>query len=194
MSQQMKKVMLDLLAKHGFKEAFEQAQGGEFHLRLDNGAYMPLVIEKIAGDQVSIAHYGEQYGDLMKDPEMVFRVQGDEWQPFSFENSYTGTYQEVYVEQDGTEMYYPRLKRELTSFAATWAKNLREQGWLKDGVTASSLTHQWVLDGIVPAGGKTGPDIPEQAEGYTRSVSLPKDAHLEGDYESRNGGDVDSGE
>ena len=48
------------------------------HLHIDNSPYMALIIE--ATDQsgpcglpaISVCHYGEQNGDAMRDPEMLF--------------------------------------------------------------------------------------------------------------------------
>ncbi len=169
MSQQMKQVILELLEKHGLKDAFERAAGGEFHARFDNNGYLPLVVEKIAGDEVSVAHYGKQNGDAMRDPEMTFRLRGNAWQAATFENSYTGAYQQVYHVVQGVERFRPALQRELTSFATLWAKNIRDQGWLEDRVKVSSLTHQWILDHAHPP------------------QPLAPDEHLEQYYEDRNG-------
>jgi len=45
--------------------------------KLDSGGgFMPVVIERIGADTYSIAHYGQQNGDLMADPEMTFRGDG----------------------------------------------------------------------------------------------------------------------
>jgi hypothetical protein len=35
---------------------------------------MPLVVEKIGEQQISLCHYGEQNGDAMRDPEVGFLV------------------------------------------------------------------------------------------------------------------------
>jgi hypothetical protein len=131
------RVITQLIEQHGLSQAF---QADEFHLRLTNEPYMPLVIEKIGPGRVSVCHYGEQNGDLMKDPDMTFRIENGVWQAASFENSYIGAYQEVFVERDGKTLYYPRLKRELESSAATWANNLIGQRWLERSV-GESLTH-----------------------------------------------------
>jgi hypothetical protein len=42
---------------------------------------MPLVIEKIAPGRISVAHYYTQMGDLMADPDIVFKVENSEWVP-----------------------------------------------------------------------------------------------------------------
>src|SRR5690349_5579060 len=49
------------------------------HVRLECKGFMPLVVEAIGPGprglpMVSVAHYYEQNGDLMKDPDMVFEV------------------------------------------------------------------------------------------------------------------------
>ena len=62
--------------------------------RLDNrpGTYMPLCVEWIAADQLSLAHYGESNGDAMRDPDMVFWYGPDRrWYPVNYRNDWTGT-------------------------------------------------------------------------------------------------------
>ena len=50
------------------------------YLKIDNAPYMDLVIEAVdeSGPQglptISVAHYGEQNGDAMRDPEMCFEL------------------------------------------------------------------------------------------------------------------------
>ena len=50
------------------------------YLKIDNAPYMELVIEAMdeSGPMglpaLSVAHYGEQNGDLMRDPEMCFEL------------------------------------------------------------------------------------------------------------------------
>ena len=61
----------------------------------------PVVVEKVGnlkgyGEIISIAHYGEQNGDLMADPEMTFTIVVGEYYPISFRNDYLGRYQEVF--------------------------------------------------------------------------------------------------
>ena len=51
-----------------------------FHIKIENPPYMALVIEDIQElgphgfPVISVAHYGEQNGDLMRDPEMCFEL------------------------------------------------------------------------------------------------------------------------
>jgi hypothetical protein len=84
---------------------------------------------------VSVAHYFEQNGDLMADPDLVFEVNPDswksgEWGPVSFTQNSTGTYHEAVVIQNGKVMIAPRLVASLKSFARTWDRNLKAQGYV----------------------------------------------------------------
>ena len=49
------------------------------YLKIENSPYMALVIEATDSGPsglpaISVAHYGEQNGDLMRDPEMCFEL------------------------------------------------------------------------------------------------------------------------
>jgi hypothetical protein len=65
----MQQTVLDILRQHGLDKSFNTAT--EFHLRLENSPYMPLVIER-QGNVISVAHYGELNGDAIRDPELTF--------------------------------------------------------------------------------------------------------------------------
>lgn len=71
----------------------------------------------------------------MRDPEMVLALYPwDEAflaEPVYFRNDYVGTEQFVYVLDDDGRRTHVRanLKRELTSFARMWFRNLRAQGF-----------------------------------------------------------------
>jgi len=67
-----------------------ERNGGYFKLN-NNPTYMPLSIEKLGKTVISICHYGEQNGDLMRDPEMLFwKDENGDYFPFYFRNDYTG--------------------------------------------------------------------------------------------------------
>jgi hypothetical protein len=59
------------LREAGLSEAV--LQGEDFHLRIENEPYIPLVVER-HGDQLYLTHYLEQNGDLYIDSEMVFQI------------------------------------------------------------------------------------------------------------------------
>lgn len=95
--------------------------------------YMPLCVECIGRDLYSLAHYGEQNGDLMRDPEMVFYrapLPDGRWYPVSFRNDYAGAFRAcVEFADDGRTpaRFYPREQREQADFARMWMANVREQ-------------------------------------------------------------------
>ncbi len=72
----MQAVIEQLAAKHGLDLTPAAA-----HLKLLNGGYMPLVIEKIGAHLVSVAHYYYQNGDAWADPDMVFYMGAVGWMP-----------------------------------------------------------------------------------------------------------------
>ena len=107
-------------------------------LKIENQPYMSLVIEAMDESgpcglpAISVAHYGEQNGDLMRDPEMCFELGlagGAHLNPFYWRNDYMG------VEQwsrfiTGTDYAFHReLFQQHVSFAKVWDRNLRSQGF-----------------------------------------------------------------
>ena len=124
-----------MIDQHGGFEAVRTR-----YLRLENPPFMRLLIEVIHGPypngayEVSVAHYAEQNGDAMRDPEITFLVvpseQGTTWTPLTFENSYLGCYQVVAsVSSAGlVEARDPALMRDLRDFATQWDRNIKEQG------------------------------------------------------------------
>jgi hypothetical protein len=117
------------------------AAGGWHHglsLRIDNPPYMPLCIE--ATDEsgpcglpgLSVAHYGEQNGDLMRDPEMMFELGlagGPHLIPFYWRNDYLGVEQWSRFITDGQYVYHAALHRQHEEFAKLWDRSLRLQGF-----------------------------------------------------------------
>ena len=73
MNTNMQKVVRHILYLNGMAHFFDDDE--DFHLRLVNPPYLPLVIER-HGDEVSITHYVEHNGDQLRDPEMVFSLAG----------------------------------------------------------------------------------------------------------------------
>ncbi|QUY45520.1 strawberry notch C-terminal domain-containing protein [Acaryochloris marina] len=55
--------------------AQEVLKGDDFHFKIKNGPYEPLVVEQHS-DQLYLTHYYEQNGDLCLDSEMVFGIDG----------------------------------------------------------------------------------------------------------------------
>ena len=110
------------------------------HRRFESSGFMPLVVELIGSDRhgfpvFSLAHYGEQNGDLMCDPDMTLAVNFDagEVEPLTFQNDYMGIYQTVYKHDSaGRLLYSRRLRSELDDFLRQWLANIKEQGFIPE--------------------------------------------------------------
>jgi hypothetical protein len=151
MINKLQRVVVGMLYLNGLHETFQTS--GDFHIQLKNDPWLPLVIERHS-DDISVTHYVVQGGDSLRDPEMVFSLQAwadasrcrfAGWVPKSIE---PGGFGRVYptgsmCEDGRTLRYSPRRMREAYSFAAMWARNLREQGFVKryPASDISSLTH-----------------------------------------------------
>ena len=98
------KLIIQQLYEAMFHESYMLTEGS--HAKINNNpAYMPVVIEKVGrlpgyGEIISIAHYGEQSGDLMADPEMEFTIIGGDYYPISFRNDYLCKHNSIF-EDDG---------------------------------------------------------------------------------------------
>lgn len=118
-------------------------------VKLNNApdVYMPLCVEKGVLDiddvldamtsveekfAVSLAHYGEQLGDLMRDPEVVFlcwKNKEGRWQyaPATFRNDYVGVDErDIFVEK-GKIRFHQMSQEGLVEFCDDWMMNIADQ-------------------------------------------------------------------
>lgn len=99
--------------------------------KIENGkGYMPVHVECVGKNLFSVAHYGEQNGDLMADPEMVFwKTPMGTWMPVSITQHYVGRYAVAVEFGDNGKPsgFRPRLLSELVEFGAMWMKNIASQ-------------------------------------------------------------------
>lgn len=106
----------------------EYESGGHFYLKVRREPYMDLVIEAFDhptfGRLVSVAHYFEQNGDLVPDPEVEMTIDGT---PLELRQVQGRTL--CRWEQGGKVYIKPRAERDVRSFLAMWGRNLREQGF-----------------------------------------------------------------
>lgn len=120
-----------------------------FHIHIDNPPWMSLDIEEIgiSGPNglptISVAHYGQQNGDAMRDPEMLFEMRrdGDEitLSPYYWRNDYLGIEQYSDCRDDQQKLFtLAELKRRHEQFARLWDKNLRAQGYYQAFARARS--------------------------------------------------------
>ena len=96
-------------------------------------AYMPVHIELIDRTEnyhhFSLAHYGEQNGDRMRDPEMLFALHKESQQfiPYYYRNDYMGVEQYSIKWTAEGVLLNRRLQAEHTTFANQWLRNIAAQ-------------------------------------------------------------------
>lgn len=119
------------------------------YIKIENPPYMALVIEAAPEPgplnlpAISVTHYGEQNGDLMRDPEMCFELSkpplsGLVLSAYYFRNDYMGVEQYSRFRDGDNYIFVRELLEQHESFAKLWDRNLREQGFL-DAFTEQSI-------------------------------------------------------
>jgi hypothetical protein len=109
--------VLDILDELGI-ESVDEMKVNESHT-ISQEVFMDLTIEKVAEDRLSVMHSFTQNKDLMRDPEIVFDVAGNEWTPVVYQQS-PNLYRE---DEDGLP--------DVGAFADTWDTTLRKQGFVE---------------------------------------------------------------
>ena len=127
MSTQFQKSIEHLLKSHNLFEAFQNQSS--FHVRFDMKGYQRLVIER-HDEQISVAHYFEQNGDLVADPDVELHYPS--WVPTAITQAFFG-YRSKFIERDGQTLVDTRFDREVSSFLTLWARNIKMQGWAERG-------------------------------------------------------------
>lgn len=111
------------------------------HKKIDDApGFMAVVVEEIGelnylenektSPMYSVAHYYEQNGDLCCDPDMTFyRTSGGYYVPMTFEQQgglpvYTRA---IYQNEAGKWMVNQKAQADITTFANTWMRNIKEQ-------------------------------------------------------------------
>jgi hypothetical protein len=108
------------------------------YLKIENPPYMGLVIEAVpeagplGSPAISVAHYGEQNGDPMRDPEMCFELSKPplcslDLVPYYWRNDYVGLEQYSRYLDGANYVFVRNLYEEHRKFAALWDRNLRAQ-------------------------------------------------------------------
>jgi hypothetical protein len=106
--------------------------GYDAYRRIEVAGHKPLTVERREGQPiVSLCRYGEQNGDLLRDPELCFRLRGKEAVPIYYRNDYLGLVRasEGRHIRDASEKAH--LQSDLDSFASAWLDNLRKQGFFQ---------------------------------------------------------------
>jgi len=107
----------EILEQHGIGSAEELDVGD--NVTASATGHMDLTIEKIAEGKLSVAHYFKQNGDMMRDPEVVFDVDGDGWTPVTYRQDPAS-----YQHDDGG---LPSV----SVFVEQWSRRLKKQGFVE---------------------------------------------------------------
>lgn len=111
-----------------FNKLSQFKNSNEFYLKLENGSYMDLVIER-QGDTVMVGHYRIQNGDLISDPVLAFIIlDSGNWFPWRVEQFFGDT-EVAHYQADGRITWHKSRYRSFISFAALFANNIVQQGW-----------------------------------------------------------------
>ena len=103
------------------------------HDRFVTAPYMAVVVEYIdncnLGPMFSVAHYYEQNGDLMRDPEMCF-IKGEdgEYYPYYYRLDRLGIEQDsLWYGEEGLKGWDSAMQKDHAMFANTWMRNIKQQ-------------------------------------------------------------------
>jgi len=97
----------------------KQLEIGDLH-EIQNKGYMDLTIEKISSNRVSVAHYHRKRGDLMNDPEIVFKITDkNQWIPVR------------YTQHPGVHQYNENGLSQAQEFCKHWNRQLKKQGYIQ---------------------------------------------------------------
>ena len=103
-----------------FPEIMSKDHNFEHYENPESSAVEPLSLEWLGGNKLSVMQTYVQYGDLMRDPDIVLDIDfvNQTAKPVSYENSGLGMYQEY---EDGS-----KGQRDLTKFMNDWLRNLND--------------------------------------------------------------------
>lgn len=82
------------------------------------------------GPVFSVAHYYEQAGDLMRDPDMTFLRGADgEYYPLTYQQDGLGIDQDAidWDDQGNIKSFRPKMQADFVSFGNLWMQNIKDQ-------------------------------------------------------------------
>ena len=114
----------EVLKGHGLFEKFETQT--DFHLRLEQEPYEPLVIEH-HGESIYVTHYAKDVcGEEICDPDAELHF--PDWTPVAIQ-MINGVYTQKFMEWGGKQYVNTRFDPSVRPLLATWARNIKAQGW-----------------------------------------------------------------
>jgi len=109
------------LEKLGFLNVFEKE-----YITLKSSGFMDLVLEKLYKNTMSLTHYYEMNGDLVRDPDIVVKIDINkkECEVLEYQDFYS--YKRVYDDEGN---FNDNVKIELNCFLNYFLNNLEMQGF-----------------------------------------------------------------
>ena len=171
-----------------FTELFPEAASGEYsYLRLEAGdGFMPLLLEWIDENQISVMHTYVMNGELCYDPMIVFEVDKNAGTMIAseFQQSIPPVYQFIddegigrSVDGNGREFSVIGLQDSINEFASQWLDNIGQQGYMP--VKADMEINGEPTRVIFDTDGK--PIIPESSKPDAEDIELFDNADTDGD-------------
>jgi len=117
-------------AKLVLDKLWSLAEQNNCYYKLNNDStYLPLTIEILDNNQISLCHYDDINGDLMRDPEMVFWKDDDsEYYPFYYRNDYVA-FEQLIGEIIENKLIIENIEDQESQveIANIWMKNIKYQ-------------------------------------------------------------------
>ena len=128
----MKKILEGLSDRPGSNKKIDNADGVFMYLAVELVGNVP---NTGTGQLISLAHYYEQNGDLMRDPEMIFWEGADakgntRYYPSYYLQDAVGVEQNSIIfdfEKLKCKGFYRTMQKDQALFANTWMKNIEQQ-------------------------------------------------------------------
>ena len=110
----------------GLAEPGEEGSARKIKDPTGSDVFLPLSVERIGDDRFSLAHYFEQMGDLVPDPDIEFIREGGEWYPAAVSLA-IGKYRVAIEETEDGELKIRRGEYSgLVELAKTMLKNIEQ--------------------------------------------------------------------
>ncbi len=123
-------LLVDNLKKNGDAKKIDHSDGTFMAVHVE------LIHHNKHGRHFSIAHYYEQCGDLMRDPEMtfLFSATDNEIYPLTFRQDGCPQVDQAAAAANDNESirFNPKVQADITGFANMWLKNIKEQQSLEE--------------------------------------------------------------
>jgi len=134
----MKRIKLNKKSTVIFKKLIEDLTWENSSRKIDTteNTFLPVHVELIGAagswNLYSIAHYGQQNGDAMRDPDVTFyhykKENIEAVIPSTFRNDYIGKFDEVAIIDENDKIKTaPKALNNLISFCNIWLTNIKNQ-------------------------------------------------------------------